>query len=130
MKSKSLPLLLLHALLLPTAEPAVLTGAPPVIDWASQPVSANQTVLLLGGPFSASSEIALSAPSESNRTVTAAVRPQQPSAGSVKFSIPGGLPLAQWRVSVLGEGSACVGERVGRQRRDEAARVGVVEHRE
>ena len=46
-------------LLLSTVVATLARAVPPALDWASQPVSANETVLILGGPFSASSVLTL-----------------------------------------------------------------------
>ena len=73
----------------------------PVIDWASQPVRPNETVLLLGGPFS--SDTAISVVPRARRGVRAIVAaPLQPSNGSVKFVVPDSFPLTQFSVSVGG----------------------------
>jgi hypothetical protein len=74
------------------------------LDWASTPVAANETVLLLGGPFTAASKVSLSPPG----SVAAVFAPValQPSASSIKFVLPPGTGdaagLAQWDISVDG----------------------------
>jgi hypothetical protein len=79
-------------------------AAQAAIDWASTPVAANETVLLLGGPFSAASKISLSPPG----SVAGVFSPTalQPSDSSLKFVLPPGTGdaagLAQWDVSVDG----------------------------
>jgi hypothetical protein len=77
---------------------ALLHAAGPSIDWASQPVSANETVLLLGGPFGAATNITLTPLGGP----PLAVAPIQPSKGSVKFLVPPGLPRTQWEVRAGG----------------------------
>jgi hypothetical protein len=70
------------------------------IDWAAQPIQANQTALLLGGPFVASSKITLYVNTSNGAIQELTVPPHQPTAGSIKFVVPEGLKLAQWQVSV------------------------------
>ena len=77
--------------------PFVALATLPVIDWASQPVRANETVLLLGGPFTPATVLALG-----GSNGTAVVAPLQPSEASLKFVVPPGEPLAQWPVTVDG----------------------------
>lgn len=74
-----------------------LASASPAIDWASQPVRANETVLLLGGPFTSASSLTVGG---SQGEATVAVL--QPSEASVKFVVPPGQALAQWPVTVDG----------------------------
>ena len=77
-------------------------ATPPALDWASQPVSPNETVLLLGGPFTATSVVQL-APASLGAGEPATVVPVlQPSSGSVKFLVPSNFSTAQWEVVVDG----------------------------
>jgi hypothetical protein len=69
----------------------------PAIDWASQPVVANQTVMLLGGAFTSTSDITLASSYGQQK-----MQAHQPSSGSIKFQIPLDLPQEQWGVSVDG----------------------------
>ena len=85
----SMGLLVLLAGTAPAAAP------PPAIDWASQPARANETVLLLGGPFTSASTLTVGGK-------LASVAPLQPSEASVKFVVPPGQALAQWPVAVDG----------------------------
>lgn len=88
----------------PSAAPQLDMEARAAIDWASTPVAANETVLLLGGRFSAASKISLSPPG----SVAALFSPiaLQPSDSSLKFVLPPGTGdaagLAQWDVRVDG----------------------------
>lgn len=82
----------------PATARATETVLAPVIDWASQPVRANETVLLLGGPFAATSALTVGGLVHGD----AVVAPLQPSQASVKFVLPAGEPLSQWRVAVDG----------------------------
>jgi hypothetical protein len=81
-------------------------GPVPVVDWASQPIAANETVLLLGGPFTAASVISLtprvSSSHQQDGFTLPPPTPLQPSPGSVKFRIPASTPHAQWDVVVDG----------------------------
>lgn len=86
---------------------AASAATPPALDWASQPISPNETVLLLGGPFTATSVVLLtttptSRPSLGAGETATAVPVLQPSSGSVKFVVPANLSQAQWDVVVDG----------------------------
>ena len=87
-----------------SAAPALDLAARPALDWASTPVAANETVLLLGGPFSAASKISLSPPGSAAAVFSPVAL--QPSESSLKFVLPQGTGnsegLAQWDVSVDG----------------------------
>jgi hypothetical protein len=89
---------------LPHAAGSTSSTAQAAIDWASTPVAANETVLLLGGPFSAASKISLSR----SGSAAASFSPSalQSSDSSLKFVLPpsagDGAALAQWDVSVDG----------------------------
>ena len=75
----------------------------PVIDWASHPVSANETLLLLGGPFRNTSEITLiTSSSATGVATTTTIVPLQGDEGSIKFVIPANLEDGQWDVVVDG----------------------------
>lgn len=82
-----------------TLLPFVALATPPVIDWASQPVRANETVLLLGGPFALATAVTVTLGGSHGNAVVA---PLQPSEASLKFVVPPGEPLAQWPVTVDG----------------------------
>jgi hypothetical protein len=80
------------------------SAAAPFIDWASQPVGSNESVLLLGGPFAKGSKVTLAAVTAPSSVTQKeyTLPPYQPSRGSLKFIVPAELPQAQWTVVVDG----------------------------
>jgi hypothetical protein len=97
---------------------AAAVSARVAIDWASHPVEADETVLLLGGTFSETSVVTvaphttttsgidtvpLTLSSNGNRNSAAVAVPVvQASEGSIKFVLPAAQPAGQWDVSVDG----------------------------
>ena len=79
----------------------VICDPSPGIDWASQPASPDETVLLLGGPFNPDQPIYIT-PRGHNTSDPRSATPLQPSNSSVKFTLPADLPQAQYDLSVAG----------------------------
>ena len=68
------------------------TKPPPAIDWASSPVSPNETCLLLGGPFSQDANVSLTMRPPGGAAATIFVAPTQITSSSIKFVIPAVVP--------------------------------------